>query len=101
MVSKNQSTMISYAILKSSPIYKRAFSSPSRTPYAAAVVQCSQQKVYGKFAATCKRREKDCSGVARKAGFSQRLASGGLTSCERGSRCGMAQTITAEPRQPQ
>jgi hypothetical protein len=45
-------------------------------------------------------QERDCCGVAWKAGFAQPLASGELASCERGSFYGMAQTITAEPRQP-
>jgi hypothetical protein len=39
-------------------------------------------------------------GLRGKAGYSQRLATGELTSYERESLCGMAQTITAEPRQP-
>jgi hypothetical protein len=39
-------------------------------------------------------------GVLRKAGGSQRRASGELTHCERGSLSGMAKMITAEPREP-
>ena len=35
-----------------------------------------------------------------KAGYSQPLASGELTSCKRWSPGGMAKMITAEPRQP-
>ena len=44
--------------------------------------------------------ERDCSGVAWKAGFPTPQSSGELTRLERGSLGGMAHTIPAEPRQP-